>query len=131
MKKALTVPLIALAATLSGEAHAESSAQPVVRIAQLEIDPAHLESYQAAVKEEITTSLRVEPGVLTLYCVADRDRPNQLHFFEVYANPEAYRSHIASAHFQKYARLTQSMILSKRLIDTVPVQMDAKTGDRS
>ena len=50
----------------------------VVRLAELEIDPAQLEPYQAALKEEIETSIRTEPGVLTLYAVAVKGSPNQI-----------------------------------------------------
>src|ERR671925_1777991 len=39
---------------------------PVVRIAELEIEPAQLDAYKIALKEEIEISIRVEPGVLTL-----------------------------------------------------------------
>jgi len=102
--------------------------QTVVRIAQLEIDPAKLEAYEAAVKEEMADSIRLEPGVLAIYSVAEKDQPNRLHFFEIYASEEAYRSHIASAHFKKYAAVTQSMILSKRLIETTPVQLSVQAG---
>jgi hypothetical protein len=34
-----------------------------VRLAELEIDPAQIENYKAALKEEIETSIRVESGV--------------------------------------------------------------------
>jgi len=102
--------------------------QTVVRIAQLEIDPAQLEAYEAAVKEEMAESIRLEPGVLAIYSVAEKDQPNRLHFFEIYASDEAYRSHIASAHFQKYVAATQSMIRSRRLIETTPVQLSAQAG---
>ena len=99
---------------------------PLVRIAELEIAPAHLDAYHAAVREEIETSVRVEPGVLAIYCVAELDAPTRLRFFEIYADDAAYRAHIASPHFQKYADVTRDMILSKRLIDTDPVQLSAK-----
>ncbi|KPX12847.1 hypothetical protein ALO73_200199 [Pseudomonas syringae pv. daphniphylli] len=101
-------------------------ADKVVRIAQIVIDPAQLDAYQAAVKEEMAESVRLEPGVLSIYCVAEKDHPNRLHFFEIYASDEAYRSHIASAHFQKYVTTTKSMILSRELIETQPVQLSAK-----
>ncbi|MBB5318076.1 hypothetical protein [Tunturibacter empetritectus] len=45
---------------------AEAGQDRVVRLAELEIDPANLEPYKAALREEIATSIRVEPGVLTL-----------------------------------------------------------------
>ena len=55
---------------------------PFVRMAELEIDPAQLESYKAAVKEEMETSVRVEPGVLAIYAVAEAGNPCRLRFFE-------------------------------------------------
>jgi len=58
----------------------------MVRLAELEIDPAQLEPYKAALQEEIETSLRVEPGVLTLYAVSVKDHPTQIRLFEMYAN---------------------------------------------
>ena len=95
----------------------------VIRIAQLEIDPAQLAAYQVAVREEISDSVKLEPGVISIYSVAEIDHPNRLHFFEIYVSDAAYKSHIASAHFKKYAAATESMILSKRLIATRPVHL--------
>ncbi|HEY3738723.1 MAG TPA: hypothetical protein VGL53_02705 [Bryobacteraceae bacterium] len=42
-------------------ADAEPAQGRVVRIAELEIDPAQLEAYKSALNAEIETSLRVEP----------------------------------------------------------------------
>jgi quinol monooxygenase YgiN len=120
---------VALALGACGGAKASSTEaprSPVVRIAELEIDPAQLEAYKAAVKEEIETSIRVEPGVLAIYSVAEKDAPSKLRFFEMYADDAAYRAHIASPHFKKYVETTKHMITSRRLIETVPVQLSAK-----
>ncbi len=35
-------------------------------------------------------------------------------------------AHVESAHFKKYFATTKGMITSRRLIDTVPVQLSAK-----
>lgn len=107
-------------------AHAQGAAPTVVRIAELVIDPAQLDAYKVAVKEEIEESIRVEPGVLAIYSVAEKDKPNSLRFFEIYASEEAYRAHIESPHFKKYVAITQSIILSCKLIETVPVQLRTK-----
>jgi hypothetical protein len=37
-----------------------------------------------------------------------------------------YNSHRESAHFKKYAKATKEMIVSRKLIDTVPVQLSEK-----
>jgi quinol monooxygenase YgiN len=99
----------------------------VVRIAELEIDPAQLQAYLAAVKEEMDESIRVEPGVLAIYSVAEKDNPTSLRFFEIYADDAAYRSHIASPHFRKYVAVTQPMITACKLIETTPIQLSAKS----
>jgi len=51
---------------------------PVVRLAELQIDPARLDEYKAALREEIESSIRVEPGVLTLYAVSVKGHPDQI-----------------------------------------------------
>ena len=98
----------------------------VVRIAELEIDPAQLDRYTAAVKEEMEASIRTEPGVLAIYSVAEQDNPSKLRFFEIYADEAAYKAHIASPHFRKYYEATKTMITSRKLIETTPVLLAAK-----
>lgn len=99
---------------------------PVVRIAELEIDPAQLEHYKAFLKEEIETSIRVEPGVLTLYAVAEKEHPTRIRIFETYASLEAYQSHIETPHFKKYKVGTQAMVKSLKLVETTPIVLGAK-----
>jgi len=94
---------------------------PLVRIAALEIDPAQLPAYRAAVSEEIEASILQEPGVLTIYSVALTAQPSQLRFFEIYTNDVAYREHLESAHFKSYVETTSRMIRSRRLIETHPL----------
>jgi quinol monooxygenase YgiN len=98
------------------------------RYAELEIAPSQLAQYTAAVKEEMATSVRVEPGVLAIYAVADRDNPAKLRFFEIYADEAAFHAHIASPHFKKYAEITKPMIVSRVLRDTLPIQLSDKEG---
>ena len=49
---------------------AQARPDRLVPIAELEIDPGQLEAYKSALREEIEASIRIEPGVLTLYAVA-------------------------------------------------------------
>ncbi|SQF98898.1 antibiotic biosynthesis monooxygenase [Paucimonas lemoignei] len=117
---------VALVCCWGGSVLAGEPTDRVVRIAQLVIDPAQLTAYHDAVKEEMADSVRLEPGVLAIYSVAEKDHPNRLHFFEIYADEAAYRSHIASAHFRKYVETTQSMIVSRVLLETEPVQLSTQ-----
>ncbi|VXD11659.1 putative quinol monooxygenase [Marinoscillum sp. 108] len=92
-----------------------------VRLAQLVIDSIHLEDYKALLKEEIEASLALEPGVLTLYAVSEKDRPNRFTILEIYASESAYQSHLKTEHFLKYKNKTVSMVQSLELIETIPL----------
>lgn len=107
-------------------ASAEAHHERLVRIAELEIDPAHLDAYKAALREEIETSIRKEPGVLALYAVSVKDHPTQIRLFEMYADPVAYQAHLQSTHFKKYKSETTGMVKSLRLIETEPLLLGAK-----
>jgi len=105
------------------------SAEPqgcVVRIAELEIDPAQLETYKAALKEEIETSIRVEPGVLTLYAVAIKGQPAKIRILETYADQAEYRAHLETPHFKRYKTVTQGMVKSLELIEAEPIVLGSK-----
>jgi quinol monooxygenase YgiN len=98
----------------------------VVRIAELEIDPAQLGHYCALLAEEIETSVALEPGVLMLHAVAEKERPEQIRILEVYASREAYAAHLQTPHFLKYKAGTTGMVLSLRLVDVDPIAMLGK-----
>ena len=108
------------------EADGKTMKQPLVRIAELEIDPAQLAAYRNALKEEITTAIRVEPGVLTLYAVSVKDQPSQIRIFETYTDQAAYESHLQTPHFKKYKAETQGMVKSLKLIETEPILLGGR-----
>ncbi len=100
--------------------------QPLVRIAELEIDPGQIAAYKDALKEEIATSIQNEPGVLNLYAVSVKDQPNQIRIFEVYKGQADYESHLQTPHFKKYKTETQGMVKSLKLIETEPILLGRK-----
>ena len=114
-------------ATIGAPASGQQGREPYVRIAEIEVDPSQLEAYKAAVKEQIEEAVRLEPGVLALYSVADKDDPTHVLVFEMYADVEAYNAHLETAHFKKYKVTTQDMVKSLKLRDTVPILLGAKS----
>ena len=98
----------------------------IVRLSKIKVNPDYLEEYMKYAVEVGTTSLRTEPGVLTMYAVADRDNPCSITILETYASQEAYKSHIASEHFQKYKQGTLHMVDSLLLDDVTPLNPDNK-----
>jgi 4-carboxymuconolactone decarboxylase len=89
------------------------------RIANIVVEAQHLENYRAALKEEIETSIKLEPGVLTLYAVSAREDPTRFVILEIYADQTAYEAHIKTPHFLKYKSVTQGMVKSLELVDAV------------
>ncbi|MBB4274718.1 putative quinol monooxygenase [Rhizobium mongolense] len=105
------------------------SGKRVVRMAELEIDPAQLDAYRALLADEIEASVASERGVLTLYAVSIKDRPEKICIFEVYASQEDYEAHLRMPHFLKYKTASARMVRSLSLIDVDPIILRGKTGD--
>src|SRR6188472_571362 len=93
----------------------------MVRLAKLVIDSSQLENYNALLKDEIEASVRLEPGVLTLYAVAEKNNPTHITILEIYADTVAYRSHLQTPHFIKYKNGSKDMVKSLELVETVPL----------
>lgn len=107
-------------------AAAQEPAMTYVQLAEIEIDPAQLEAYKAAVKEHIETAVRVEPGVLVLYAVAHKDDPARITVFEIYKDADAYKAHLEAPHFKKYKATTETMVKSLKLVPVTPVMLGTK-----
>jgi len=97
-------------------ASAQQSKQ-MVRLAKISVDPAQLKQYNAALKLQMTTAVRLEPGVLTYYAVADKKDPAEITILEIYADTAAYQSHILTPHFKKYKTTVQNMVKALELVD--------------
>jgi quinol monooxygenase YgiN len=121
--------LILILCTMFIFSFSKASAQDqglVVRIARLQIDSAQLDNYEAALKEHAETAIRAEPGVLTLYAVYEKNNPTHITVFEIYANQDAYKAHLQTAHFIKYKTSTKNMVKSLDLTETVPIALESK-----
>lgn len=111
---------------LNPSGYAEVAQNPLVRLAELEIVPEQLAAYTAALKEEIATSIRVEPGVLTLYAVSVKTHPEQIRLFEAYRDVASYQAHLQSPHFKKYKERTHLMVKSLTLLETDTILLGSK-----
>ena len=108
---------------------AQAESHPIVRIAELDIDPAQLDAYRTYLTEEIEASVRLESGVLSLSAVAVKGDPAQIRIFEIYADQIAYEAHLRTPHFLRYKNGTAGMVRSLKLIETVPIMLSAKGTD--
>lgn len=131
MRRYLIVSLMLLTMVLgvSGRNHKQPrvcakermQADGIVRLSRIEVYPEYVKEYVGYAKEVGEVSLKTEPGVLTMYAMSEKDNPCVITILETYASQEAYRKHIASAHFQKYKQGTLKMVKDLKLIDQTPL----------
>lgn len=89
----------------------------MVRISEIEILPEYLEEYNTILKEEASASVKKEPGVIAIFPMYQDENPTQVRILEMYANKEAYQSHLQTPHFQQYKTTTLKMVKSLKLVD--------------
>lgn len=97
-----------------------ASAQPkemIIRIAEIEIHPNNLEEYKAILKEEAEVSVRLEPGVISIFPMYQKTNPEQVRILEIYESKKAYDLHLKTPHFQKYKTTTLHMVKSLQLTE--------------
>lgn len=93
----------------------------IVRLSKIEVYPQHLDEYMKYAVEVGEVSLRIEPGVLSMYAVSEKENPCKITILETYVSKAAYEKHIASEHFQKYKQGTLHMVKSLVLSDQTPL----------
>jgi quinol monooxygenase YgiN len=89
----------------------------MVRISEIQIDPAYLEAYKAILKEEAAASVKLEPGVIAIFPMYQKADSTQVRILEMYASKKAYEQHLKTPHFQKYKTTTRKMVQSLKLVD--------------
>lgn len=132
-KSKLTILIFCLVSILSSCTHTENMVEKenmavdgIVRLSKVEVYPQYLDEYLDFAIEVGTKSLQTEPGVLTMYAMQDKDNPCMITILETYSSQEAYKSHIASGHFQKYKQGTLYMVKNLELCDQTPLNPNNK-----
>ena len=115
------------ASNSSNENSQEMKKGMLVRISEIEIHANHLEEYKAILKEEAEASVRLEPGVISIFPMYQRESPTEVRILEIYASRDAYESHIKSPHFQKYKTTTLKMVKSLKLVDMEVMDVETMT----
>ena len=104
------------------------SADLMIRIAEIEIDSVYFDGYIAILKEEAAASVNVEPGVLCIFPMFQKENPNAIRLLEIYTNNEAYESHLQTTHFKHYKTTTQHMVKSLQLIDMKAIDQETMSS---
>jgi quinol monooxygenase YgiN len=95
----------------------EATRGMLVRISEIQIHLEHLDEYNAILKEEAEASVRLEPGVISIFPMYQKGNPTEVRILEIYADREAYESHLKTPHFLKYKTTTLEMVKSLKLVD--------------
>ncbi len=66
----------------------EMAADGIVRLSKVEVYPQYLDEYTKYATEVGEISLRTEPGVLTMYAVAEKENPCRITILETYNRPD-------------------------------------------
>ena len=97
----------------------------MVRVAEIEIEPTYLNEYKAILTEEAGASVKLEPGVIAIVPMYQKENPTSVRILEIYASKAAYEHHLTTPHFQHYKTTTLTMVKSLKLVEMEPV--DAAT----
>jgi quinol monooxygenase YgiN len=122
----LTIIIIGILTLINFDSKAQNSSA-MYRIAKIKVNESQLKNYKFALKEQMNAAIKLEPGVLSYTVVADKKDATSITIFEVYANLDAYQSHILTPHFKKYKETVKDMVLSLELIDTDLVERAKKS----
>lgn len=96
----------------------------MVRISEIEIDPVYLVEYKTILQEESSASVKLEPGVIAIYPMFQKENPTQIRIVEIYADKESYLSHLQTPHFLHYKTSTLKMVKSLKLIDMTALDIE-------
>ena len=111
--------LILFAFMLSATAVAQETM--IVRLAEIEVYPEHLQEYLKYANEVDRLSVEREPGVVCLFPMQSAEDSTQIRILEIYASEEAYQSHIKTEHFQTYKQGTMHTVKSLKLPTMKPL----------
>lgn len=117
MNKIITIVIAICAFTLTAKAQIAYTDSMLIRISEIEVYPEYLDEYLTFARDVGATSVQTESGVICIYPMQIKRDKSQIRILEIYASQDAYKSHIASEHFQKYKTSTLKMVKHLDLVD--------------
>ena len=92
----------------------------ITRLFKLERDMSQEQYYNEVGANNLTTSIEVEPGTLAMYATHDPDDPKTCYVFEVYADDDAYNTHVSSPHFKAFGEMAGKVLTGRAVYQLVP-----------
>jgi (4S)-4-hydroxy-5-phosphonooxypentane-2,3-dione isomerase len=121
------VLVVAAFLTMASQRVSAQSDGPIVNAIDLDIAPAELDKYLAAVKENGVATVK-EPGCREFNIMVSATNPNHVFLFEVYDNDAAAQAHRTTEHFKKYAATTANKLGQRLIILDASSDRDIETS---
>lgn len=110
---------------MPSERAAAQSAPLFIAAVDLDIVPAEMEKFIAALKENGAASVK-EPGCRQFDILVLASNPNHVFIYEVYDNEAAAQAHRTTDHFKKYAATTANMVAKREVRAMKSVALNSK-----
>jgi len=124
-RRLLAAGAATLALGLASPAMAQNPGGPYVRWAELETDLAKEATFGQAARENMAATV-LEPGVIAIHWAAEKGNPGRIRVLEIYRDHAAYQAHLQSPHFKRFAQVSQSTLVARRVYDTEPITLGSK-----
>ena len=92
----------------------------ITRLFKLVRDMDKEQLYNEVGAHNLVTSIKVEPGTLAMYGTHVPDDPKTCYVFEIYADDDAYNIHVASEHFQAFAKMAGEVLVDRAVYQLIP-----------
>ena len=99
---------------LRSEQAAAQSGPLYVNLVELDIVPAEMDKFMAAIKENGANAVK-EPGCKMFNITVSATEPNHVLLFEVYNDAAALDTHRGTDHFKKYQAATANMVAKRNV----------------
>ena len=86
----------------------DAATQRVCQIVELKVAPEHLDRLAPLIRANAAAS-REEPGCAQFDLFTDKDDPSRFILVEIFEDEAALAAHHASAHFQRYVAVVNSL----------------------
>jgi autoinducer 2-degrading protein len=106
---AVTLAAAALLLPPRGQEAVAQAAQPFVNVVDLEISPASMPKFLAALKDDGAATIK-EPGTQEFVSSVGQNEKNHVFIFEVFDNSAAWDAHQKTAAYAKFIGITMMMI---------------------
>ena len=79
-----------------------------------------LEDLQEIGRQNFQSSIEKEEGALFMAMGAEKERPERTYVIEVYADENAYNTHVASQHFKTFATFVADHLQGRQVVNLTP-----------